>query len=49
MKRHLKEFVKDDPEFARQQLEKLVERGEIERDVAEQLLRMRYGNREENK
>jgi hypothetical protein len=41
----LKEWAKDDPEFARQQMEKLIESGQITRSEGEELLRMRYGAR----
>ena len=42
MKRHLKEFVKDDPQIARQHIEMPVENGEMPRVVGEELLRLRY-------
>lgn len=44
-----KEWAKDDPEFVRKQIEKLVESGEIDRWLAEELLRMRYPKKEERK
>ncbi len=46
MKRHLKEFVKDDPQIARQNIEMLVENGEMPRWLGDELLKMRYPKKE---
>jgi len=43
------ECAKDDPEFARQQIEKSIQSGEIEREFGELMLRLRYQKKEENK
>jgi len=43
-------WAKDDPEFARQQIEKLVVSGEIPRWLGDELLKMRYPKKgEKNK
>jgi hypothetical protein len=39
-------WAKDDPEFARQQIEKLVVSGEIPRWLGDELLKMRYPKKE---
>ena len=41
------EWAKDDPEFARQQIEKSIQSGEIEREFGELMLRLRYQKKEE--
>ena len=40
------EWAKDDPEFARQQIEKSIQSGEIEREFGELMLRIRYSDKE---
>lgn len=47
MTERLTELAKDDPDFARQQIEKMIESGEIERWHGEELLRMRYPEKKE--
>jgi hypothetical protein len=42
----LDRWAPDDPVFARKQIEKSIERGEFSREVGEELLRMRYPERE---
>ena len=44
-----KEWAKDDPEFVRQQIQKLIDSGELTKEEGENLLRMRYPSLEDKR